>query len=424
MRMLLVPLGSHGDVHPFVGMGIALQQRGHDVTLITNEHFRLLVEKVGLTFVRHGDEALYQRAILDPRLWDRFRSFEIVADMVLSGVKSLYQTITDLHEPGRTVVVAGTLAWGALLAREKHQIPTVTVHLAPSVLPSVHEAPQMPAMNLPSSAPRFLRKLTLTLATWVIDRLGCSGLNRIRAELGLPPIRRLWYWWNSPDRVLGLWPTWFGPMQSDWPAQVRLTGFPLYDERGLAAQPPDLEAWLLTQTSVGRKPLVFTPGSAMVQGEKFFAAAVQACVRLNRPGILLTRFPQQLPGSLPTLVRHDAFIPLSQILPRAAGLVHHGGIGTCAQGLACGVPQLVTPFSHDQPDNLSRLKRLGVARGLSPRRLNARRLTAELEALLGNAHYATQARTWAQKLAEENALAKACEEIEAVGNRQGVGVFR
>jgi rhamnosyltransferase subunit B len=50
---------------------------------------------------------------------------------------------------------------------------------------------------------------------------------------------------------------------------------------------------------------------------------------------------------------------MSTLLPRSAALVHHGGIGTAAQALAAGIPQLVVPFAYDQFDNAERLRHLG-----------------------------------------------------------------
>ena len=86
---------------------------------------------------------------------------------------------------------------------------------------------------------------------------------------------------------------------------------------------------------------------------------------LGRRGILLTKYDHQLPAKLPDTVRHFGFVPLSKLLPRTAALVHHGGIGSCAQGLAAGVPHVVRPMSYDQFDNSRRLVRLGVAKEIS-----------------------------------------------------------
>src|SRR5690606_30678605 len=110
----------------------------------------------------------------------------------------------------------------------------------------------------------------------------------------------------------------------------------------------------------GEPPIVFAPGSANVQATEFFRTAAEVCEQLGRRGVLMTKYPDQLPPDLPRSVRQFGFVPFSKLLPRAAALVHHGGIGTCAQGLAAGLRQVVMPMAYDQLDNGTRLARLGV----------------------------------------------------------------
>jgi rhamnosyltransferase subunit B len=69
-------------------------------------------------------------------------------------------------------------------------------------------------------------------------------------------------------------------------------------------------------------------------------------------------------------------------LPRAAALVYHGGIGTCSQALAAGIPHLIMPLAHDQPDNANRLRRLGIGLSLHPKKFTGERVAAALRHLL------------------------------------------
>ena len=131
-----------------------------------------------------------------------------------------------------------------------------------------------------------------------------------------------------------LFPEWFAPPQPDWPNNLVQTGFPLWDERTDAGLAPEVKEFL----DAGEPPIVFTPGSANIFGKRFFGAAIEACQRLGHRGILLTRFPEQIPDRLPSGVRHFDYIPFSLLPPKAAALVHHGGIGTTAQALAAGSP--------------------------------------------------------------------------------------
>jgi UDP:flavonoid glycosyltransferase YjiC (YdhE family) len=193
---------------------------------------------------------------------------------------------------------------------------------------------------------------------------------------------------------------------------VTLAGFPLFDERGLAEVPADVEAFL----AAGEAPLVFTPGTAMKQGQAFFAAAVEACGRLGRRGMLLTRFPEQVPSPLPEGVRHFGYVPFSQVFPRAAAVVHHGGVGTTAQALAAGVPQLVMPLAHDQPDNAARVRRLGAGRAIAVKKFRGPAVAAALGELIGSAEVRARCRAVAAKFAGDGGVeevVRALEELAA-----------
>ena len=264
--------------------------------------------------------------------------------------------------------------------------------------------------------PRWFRQAQYWLADrLVIDRLLGAELNALRQELGLPAVEGiLRQWYFSPQLVLGLFPSWFAAPQPDWPRQTALTGFPLWDQAPALVIPEEVDAFLRG----GEPPIVFAPGSAMTRGESFFAAAVEACQHLGRRGMLLTRYPEQLPKNLPEEVRHFGFVPFSELLPRAAALVHHGGIGTSAQGLAAGLPQLVMPMAYDQLDNATRLQRLGVAAKIKPRQFNGRTVAKALDELLASNSTHEHCHRWAQECDADAALAASCDLLEGLAESQ------
>ena len=411
-HFLLVTLGSHGDVHPFVGLGKTLLARGHRVTLATNEHFRPLAEATGLDFEPVGQEADFLALAKHPDLWHARRGALVVAGAVAGALRPVYDAVTRRLD-ARTVVVGSTLALAARVARDELGFPMATVHLAPIVFRSVHAPPRMPGVpaivgRLPAFA---LTRFYEGADKYVIDPALAPAVNAFRAELGLPPVERVMHaWWNAPDLAVGLWPEWFAPPQADWPAQARLTGFPLYDESDVSPLPADLETFL----NAGDAPIAFTPGSAMQHGGRFFAAAAAACQRLGRRGLLLTRHDGQVPATLPPTVLHVPYAPFSALLPRCAAISHHGGIGTTSQSLAAGVPQLVMPMAHDQFDNAARARALGVAETLSPRRYRPRAVAAALGRLLGSAKGAARCREVAGKVAGADGIGEACNLLETL----------
>ena len=107
-------------------------------------------------------------------------------------------------------------------------------------------------------------------------------MNEFRRDLELPPVSRvLRHWIHSPQRVIALFPDWFGPPQPDWPPALRMAGFPRYDE----SDHQELAPGLLRFLDAGDPPIVFTPGSANQNAASFFRAAVDASARLGRRGL-------------------------------------------------------------------------------------------------------------------------------------------
>jgi len=414
MHFLMTALGSYGDVHPIAGLGGALHRRGHQVSIVANPHFRPVIESVGAELLPLGTTGEYEEMANNEDLWHPIRGPLLVMRAgVLQYLRELYDLIDSHYRPNETVLVAHPLDMASRIYQEKHAAPLASVVLAPLMLRSFYQTPKFSKMLTASWVPRWLRRFQFWVADrCVIDPLLGPPINELRQELGLhPPARGIFREWNlSPQLVLGLFPEWFAPTQPDWPKQVVLTGFPLWDQPEVAGLPKEVDEFLRG----GEPPIVFTPGSAMAHGQSFFLAAVEACQRLDRRGILLTKYPQQLPAELPEGVRHFGFLPFSQLLPRAAAVVHHGGIGSCSQGLAAGLPQLLMPMAYDQPDNAARLKRLGVAEALPPRKFRGPAVARALDRLLADGTTHERSHHWAKQCHAGAALSAACEEMEGL----------
>jgi UDP:flavonoid glycosyltransferase YjiC (YdhE family) len=411
MRALLIPMGSAGDVYPLVGLGAALRARGHRVEVVANSYYQSAVERAGVSFVPLGSYEDIRPALENPDLWHPHKGFLILGRALLPLMRRLYAVIADRATPGETVVVASSLALAARVAQDKLGISLVTVHLQPTALRSAYDPAGAPGL-LPQRWVRALRRFRDWLVdVLLLDRVFGGEINALRADLGLPPVRRpLHRWWHSPQRVLGLFPEWFAPPAPDWPEQTQLTGFPLYDD--FQEVPPDVVDFLAS----GSPPIVFTPGSAMRHSRAFFAESVAACRLLGQRGVLLTRFPEQVPPELPDGVRHFDYLPLSRVLPCAAALVSHGGIGSVSQALAAGVPQLVMPMAFDQWPNALRLEQLGVAVSLRPKAYRAAAVAQLLMQLLTSAEVANRCRSYARKLEDRNSLAAACQAVEGLAD--------
>jgi UDP:flavonoid glycosyltransferase YjiC (YdhE family) len=243
----------------------------------------------------------------------------------------------------------------------------------------------------------------------MIDPVVKNKLNRFRRQLGLPPVSRIFHdWMHSPDLVLGLFPEWFAAPQLDWPPQTRVTGFPLFDDAHDSALPSEVQDFLEQDSP----PLVFTPGSAMKHGCRFFSEAARACQLSGHRGIFLTRYPEQLPPSLPKGVKHFSYVPLSQLLPHAAALIHHGGIGTCSQALRAGIPQVIQPLAFDQFDNAARVRKLGVGTMIPKRWFRAPMIAQRVQGLLNSSDVNTQCQRMMNHFRGRDPLGESCHLIE------------
>lgn len=415
MHLLMTALGSYGDVHPIVGLGAAMRARGHQVSVISNPHFRSVVESAGLDFVGLGTVEDYEQLSDDPNIWHPTRGPLLVLKRGVADIlRELYGVIESNYQPGETLLVAHCLDLSSRVFQEKHGAPLASVIFAPLIFRSSNAPPRMGSSLMDGRVPRWFRRFQFWVVDrLVIDRLIGPELNGLRRELGLAPVRDIMRsWFFSPRLVLGLFPEWFAPAQPDWPPNTHLTGFPLWDQAAADGLPAEVAEFV----DAGTPPIVFTPGSAMAHGRSFFQAATDACRRLNRRGILLTKYSDQIPADLPEGVRHFDFVPFSQLLPRAAALVHHGGIGSCAQALTAGIPQLVMPMAFDQPDNVARLERLGVAASLQPKKFRGPAVARTLDEMLSDKKMQRACDRWAQKCDSARSLTESCNLLEKSGS--------
>jgi len=214
----------------------------------------------------------------------------------------------------------------------------------------------------------------------------------------------------SPHGTLALFSRLLGQPQRDWPPHTVLTGFPFY-ENGEGDLDPALREFL----DNGERPVVFTLGSsAVLDPGQFYEESLRAVQRLGCRAVFLTGSdPANRPAdSLPDSVFVTSYAEFSSLFPHAAAVVHQGGIGTTAEAMRAGVPMLVVPFMHDQPDNAFRAKRLGIARVAARAKYNAEVAERNLSLLLSRPEYAARTKDVAAQIACEHGLNTACTAVE------------
>jgi UDP:flavonoid glycosyltransferase YjiC (YdhE family) len=410
LNVLLPTIGSAGDVHPVAALALALKARGHRATVITNPLFQELIEAHGLGFLPLGTVEQAREAIADPDLWHPRKGFEVVARRAMvPAIGEVYRHI-ERNADASTVVASSGIAFGARVAQERLGVPLATVHLQPAIIRSYVDAGMAGNVRISASQPAWFKRAFFRLADWlVMDRLLKRPLNEFRATLGLPPVDRVMdRWIHSPQCVIGFFPEWFAPVQPDWPANLHLVGFPLWDSGVSRSLTPDAEAFL----AGGPPPIVFTPGSAGATMHAYFRASVAAARTLGMRTMLVTNFPEQVPSDLPSHVRIFSYQPFSELLPRASLLAYHGGIGTLAQTIRAAIPHLVVPHGHDQFDNGWRIERLGLGRSIPQTRYRADVVAGTIRNILEDSSGLARRADAAARIDPDAAVRSACELIE------------
>lgn len=380
MRVILVSMGTCGDVYPFVGLGTRLRERGHHVTLAANEGFQKLATIQKLDFCSLVSEEESSALLANPDLWRPLKSAWVGAHWAGPLIERQYRVLTKLARAADTVLVAYPPVFAARLVQETLSCPLVSLVAMPWMIPSVADPPLLAGrLNLPRRTPRAIVRPWWRLLELIADLLIGRYVNRVRKGIGMPSVTRVARWAFSPRLVIGLFPEWYAAPQPDWPYPTRLAGFGLFDGMSNRSVPNEI----LDLCRTGSPTIAFTFGTGMKHGAALFRAAKCACEILGAQGIFLTRFEAQLPSPLPSFLLHCREASFRELFAQCDAVVHHGGLGTTAQALASATPQLVLPMAWDQVDNATRVKRLGAGDWIPPGS-NGKRIASTLKRLMSD----------------------------------------
>ncbi len=339
-----------------IAIGQRLRDAGHEVVISLAEPYAEIAAEAGLTVEAVIDREQFSEWLGDANFWKPIRGARAVFRKIAVDYLPLHEAvIRKHHRGGETVLVSHPLDLASRVVREADpSTRLVDVHLQPSILRTYDSPPRLSPWWFELSKPEW----AVRAAYWFVDRTAIDPvinrpLDGMRASYGLKPVRRaLNGWWLSPDRIVAMYPEWYAPATRSFCPRLVHCGFPLADVDGEGSDPPT------------NRPLVFTSGTAHHHCREFFQRAVDACVQLNHPGLLLSTFAENFPTDLPPLVTTSRYVSFRQLLPHCSGIVHHGGIGTTSQSLAAGIPQVIRPLAFDQFDNATRIERLGCGRWL------------------------------------------------------------
>jgi UDP:flavonoid glycosyltransferase YjiC (YdhE family) len=428
-RILFTTIGSLGDLHPLIGIGLELQRRGHSVRFCTSEGYRDKLQSLGFGF-----DSLRPNVAPNDALSDRIREIfdprngpeRLLRRWILPELRSTYADLvqaavgTPAAQDGRTaknratdLLVSGELVYAAPLVAEKFGLPWASCITAPMSFFSAYDLPILAQVQklcrwLKRFGPRVKGGVVGLIKT--LTRKWGAPVKSLRAELGLPPGADPIYEGKfSPQLVLAMFSSVLGGPQPDWPLNTVVTGFPFYDG---AENPTGLPAELHEFLDKGEPPIVFTLGSSAVfDPGTFYEQSATAAALVKRRAVLLTgtNVPK-IPFSK-DVVCYD-YVRFSDLFARVAAVVHQGGVGTTAQVMRAGRPMLVMPYGFDQPDNAARVERLGLGRTISRKAYSGEAAAECLRDLLELPSYKENAVRVSQIIQRETGAVTAAQALE------------
>lgn len=413
MRICIQTLGTRGDVQPFVALAARLKKMGHSAVICTSGSFRKLVADNGVVFCQVASDlmALLKteegRQVMDNGMRHPLRAMRYAKEVVNPAFR---KSLDDFWAgaQGADVILYHPKALAAPDMAKALNIPCISVPPVPITYP-ISEFPNL------AIAPTANWGAALNRLSYAISRKAdLSSLKEIndfrRKTLGLPTRKAGIYAYDIDGRpipiICPVSPILFEDVKS-WNGHVFLPGF-FYLDTEHQALDPQVETFLTD----GDRPIVVSFSSMLLhQPQEFLSILLKALKATGNRCVLLTGemdFPYE--GDERILVVKSA--PHGLLFPRAKGIIHHGGIGTVAEALRSGVPQLIIPFSADQPFWAHRLHRLGyVLQPLREKSLSAENLTDAFKEIERSDHIRNAAQI-RERLVQEDGCGAAAVYIE------------
>lgn len=377
IRIVIVAYGSFGDIYPQLGIAVQLRNCGHRVLFAANEYFRDAIHRAGIDYAQAGTRAeqLAARETADSS-GDTFEGAMVRYDHLIGrNYSRVGQIIESLMRDGERVLVVthGHLS-PAFPICEQLDVPIVMTYYAPSQIPDNREdyvlyrasfgASEWFARHIRYPLHRIKSRIHETPYGNYREWRRKAGYQPIGSPLQLLLIHMLRHGPSAriahPNvvRQIALFPQWFAdPVGADL-GNLEFAGFVFHaDER------PDNQRIVDDFIARHGAPIVFTPGTAVEDAAAFCRVIPQTCRSMNAPALVLSRYADSAVladgGPAVPMLTLD-HVDLGYVLPRARLLVHHGGVGTLAQAVRAGIPQIIRPRMYDQPSNALRVTLNGL----------------------------------------------------------------
>ncbi|WP_419910962.1 glycosyltransferase [Hoeflea sp.] len=422
MNILIVTIGSRGDVQPYVALAKGLLEAGHAVTLATCERFRDFIESHGITYGYISDDLMKiidsdeGKALMEDTT-NIFRTISAmirmrkqVAPLQRRAVEDSW-AVAQAVEPDVVLFHPKALLGPAI--GEKLAIPSVLATPIPMIVPT-GEFPCVGFADLGLGG--WYNRLGYRIVNYFIKVSAGKDVRAWREATGTP-VKRVNVDYladqdGKPIPALHAISEHVVPRPGDWPETAIMSGYWFLDAEE-NWQPPDA---LRDFLSDGPAPIYIGFGSMAGRNpERLASAVIEALQVTGYRGILASGWGGLQASDLPDNVLMIDQAPHDWLFPRVAAVVHHGGAGSTAAGLRAGKPALVCPFFADQPFWGKTVRRLGAGPEPIPQKqLTPDNLANAFDRLMLNDRMRARALDIGEKLRSEDGVATAIAFIEKI----------
>lgn len=406
MNITILTYGSRGDVQPFLPLSVGLVKRGHAVRLAAPSRFKEFVEGYGIQFVPlAGEPEELSRRFNDAGYNFVKQVHEMMKHAIEIALDVMRQT-EDACKGADLIIHTFAHAVGAhTIAREKN-IRDIHIQGFPMFTPTG----DYPNVTMPDLKFRPLNLLTHILSRKITWWTSSIGFEQVRRRAGLPK-RKLYFPFvdDPPTPILCAWSPIILPPSSEWKENVHVTGYYFFDLDESYQPSNELRTFL----EMGEPPICISFGSMVNRDARKIDEIVnEALKRTNNRGIILSGWSKVERQSSKDVLYLDA-VPHDWLLPRCKMIIHHGGAGTTSAGLRAGIPNIVVPFTADQPFWGRRVNAVGAG----PRPILVKNLSVEnLTRAIVEAEGVTvrkRAQVIGQRIRSEVGVSRACGIIES-----------
>lgn len=407
-HFIVYALGTSGDIDPMVALATELVQRGYKVSFLSNDYFAPIISMAGCDFVSVGSVEQYHQGN-SASAWETHNRTDNFEYYHAPAFEPAFRFVQQSAEEKNAVLLVLGGENGAVVAAEKFNLPFIGFLLSPNLIFSAYKPPAPTRWVMPKFLPAFavrflLRRYQKVKLKQFFKEPHLADYLAVRKRLDCWP-----QFQTKSNAILqvGFFPGWFGMPAKDWPRNIHLVGFPLQNRPGIQSR----HEFDQLVEKMGA-PVIFTTGTGVKDVQALFSEGRKMCEELQLPGVFVggSDGANFLQGS--TWCAHLDYLDFEYAFAKAQAVIHHGGIGTTAQAIKAGIPQLIRPLKYDQPDNADRIYRLGLGTYVMPEKFTAELVMPILRNMLQKAKQSKALRKFSADVQNSSAIVDACDLIE------------